>query len=136
MSETPGERMVIRIEETGERATVDEIVRQAFGREVEADLVRAIRASPGWIPQLSLVAEREGELVGHVLFSRVAIESEGGEQPALVLAPVAVLPAAQNQGVGSALVREGLDRARALGERLVVLLGHPNYYPRFGFQPA
>lgn len=128
--------LVIRVEALEDREAVDEVVRQAFGREVEVGLVQAIRDSPGWLPALSLVAERDGRIIGHVLFSRIAIESVTSALPGLVLAPVAVAPSAQNQGVGTALVNEGLARARALGERLVVLLGHPNYYPRFGFSSA
>lgn len=131
-------QMRIRTEEPGDQPAVYEVVRQAFGRDTESELVEGIRRSPGWIPELSLVAERDGAIVGHILLSRFTIAGEGGtgDVPALVLAPLAVAPAMQNQGVGSALVRAGLARAEAMGERLVVLVGHPTYYPRFGFRPA
>ena len=131
-------QMRIRTEEPGDQPAVYEVVRQAFGRDTESELVEGIRRSPGWIPELSLVAERDGAIVGHILLSRFTIAGEAGtgDVPALVLAPLAVAPAMQNQGVGSALVRAGLARAEAMGERLVVLVGHPTYYPRFGFRPA
>ena len=74
--------------------------------------------------------------MGHILFTRVTVTEAGVARPALALAPMAVLPAFQNRGVGSALVRRGLEEARALGHRVVIVLGHPRYYPRFGFRPA
>lgn len=127
----------IRAETPADHAAIAEVNRLAFGREAEARLVEAIRASPGFIPALSLVAERDGDVVGHALFSQIAIRTAAGtEVPALALAPVAVRPAYQRQGIGSALIRAGLDRARALGHRIVVVVGHPDYYPRFGFRPA
>ncbi|MCB9703870.1 MAG: N-acetyltransferase [Myxococcales bacterium] len=108
----------------------------AFGQPDEAVLVDALRAGGGVI--LSLVAVAGDEVVGHVLFSPIEIVSDGGGalRGATGLAPMGVLPAWQGRGVGGALVREGLERLRALGRRGVVLVGHPGYYPRFGFQPA
>jgi putative acetyltransferase len=126
----------IRVEASADVERIREVNRQAFERVNEADLVDALRRSPAFIPDLSLVAEQEGRIVGHVLFSRVTVRSEHGEKELLALAPVAVLPELQRQGVGSRLIREGLERAASLGHRGVVLIGHPEYYPRFGFVPA
>ncbi len=127
---------VIRPEVPTDAEAIREIHRRAFGRDAEAALVDAVRASPGYLPDLSLVAEAAGVLVGHLLLSAIAIRTERGDVPALALAPVAVLPERQGQGVGTALIEHGLERARAAGHRLVVVVGHPTYYPRFGFAPA
>ena len=126
----------MRAETAADRAAIHEVNALAFGREAETELVDALRDSSTFIPALSLVAERDGRVVGHVLLSRIVIRTADGEVPALTLAPVAVHPEFQNQGVGAAMVREGLERARALGHRIVVVIGHPAYYPRFGFAPA
>ncbi|PWW67115.1 GNAT family N-acetyltransferase [Actinokineospora spheciospongiae] len=106
----------------------------AFPTSEEADLVDALRADPlAWIDGLSIVTETaDGEVVGHALLTRCHV----GDAPALALAPCAVLPAHQRTGAGSAAIRTGLDAARRLGENLVVVLGHADYYPRFGFTPA
>ncbi len=126
----------IRPERSGDRAAIYDVNRLAFAGDAEPKLVDAIRASDGFIPELSLVAEQADRIVGHVLFSRAAIRTEDEEIPVLVLAPIAVLPECQNQGIGARLIEAGLTRARELGERIVVLVGHPWYYPRFGFKPA
>ncbi|MGW9420816.1 N-acetyltransferase [Streptomyces albidoflavus] len=111
---------------------VREIVTAAFPTAEEADLVDALRADPeAWIDGLSVVVETaEGTLAGHALFTRCHVDGS----PALALAPVAVLPAFQRQG--AAAIRAGLDSARSLGENLVLVLGHPECYPKFGFAPA
>ncbi|MGA7669455.1 MAG: N-acetyltransferase [Nitrolancea sp.] len=126
----------IRPERSGDETTIYEVNRLAFGRESEPKLVDALRASDCFIPELSLVAEQTGRIVAHVLFSRATIRTTGGEIPVLVLGPVAVLPECQNRGIGSQLIEAGLEDAREMGERIVVLIGHPWYYPRFGFKPA
>ena len=109
------------------------LVRGAFGGgDEEAALVEAIWASAGYVPALDLVAARDGGIVGHVLVSRGDLAGA----PALGLAPLAVLPAHQGQGIGSALVREAVRVAEAMGEPLIVVLGAPEYYGRFGFEPA
>ncbi len=128
--------IIIRPERPEDYAAVEEINRLAFGQENEVRLVVAIRQAKGFDHALSLVAIRADEAVGHILFSPIHIESDQGEIPALALAPMAVLPNFQRQGIGSALVREGLDSCRQLGHAVVVVVGHPGFYPRFGFVPA
>ncbi|MCF0096602.1 GNAT family N-acetyltransferase [Micromonospora sp. MH99] len=101
---------------------------------VEATLVDALRADEGWLPAYSLVAtDSDGQVVGHVVATRGRV---GGEPVALGLGPLGVLPAWQRLGVGTALMHAVLGAADARDEPLVVLLGHPGYYPRFGFRPA
>ena len=94
----------------------------------------AVRASDGFVPELSLVAEEHGEVVGHALFSHVGLD--GQSRRLLELAPMSVRPDRQRAGIGSSLVRAGLAAADARGEPVVLVLGHPEYYPRFGFRPA
>lgn len=103
----------------------------AFGRVDEADLVGRLRAEEAVL--LSLVAELEGRIVGHVLFTRMWIVTATGSIPAVALAPLAVLPGQQRRGIGGRLILQALDLLRAQGERIVIVLGHPDYYPRFGF---
>jgi putative acetyltransferase len=123
--------VAIRTETGADLAAVGEVNHLAFGREAEARLVDELR--DGGYARLSLVAEEAGQLVGHVMFSEAVIRTDGGEVGALALGPLGVIPERQGRGVGSALVREGLDRCVREGHRIVVLLGHPGYYPRFGF---
>jgi len=103
----------------------------AFGGLEEADLVDKLRTAGDAL--LSLVAELETRIVGHVLFSRMWIETPGALVPAVALAPLAVLPAHQRRGIGGRLIRYGLDCLRARDEKIVIVVGHPDYYPRFGF---
>ncbi|HEY8199641.1 MAG TPA: N-acetyltransferase [Candidatus Limnocylindrales bacterium] len=133
--------MLIRAETTADMVAVRAVNVAAFPTPAEADLVERIRSSDAFIPELSLVAEldpdadsRPGSIVGHILLSRVAIA--GLDEPILALAPMAVGPDHQRQGIGSALVRAGLDVAESREEPLVVVLGHPWFYPRFGFKRA
>lgn len=108
---------------------------QAFKKENEANLVEAIRESSHFIPELSLVAETtENEIVGHILISKISILDETNEWETLGLAPMSVLPGFQNQGIGSLLVIEGLKKSKELGYKHIAVLGHPNFYPKFGFQ--
>ena len=126
----------IRPEAPGDRDPIYHLQCEAFGGEAESRLVDALRESAAFIPELSLVAVESGEIVGHILFTRLTVEDERVSHPALALAPMGVLPARQNLGIGSALVRRGLEEARRLGHGVVIVLGHPEYYPRFGFRPA
>ena len=135
--------MLIRPETAADLATIDAIHRAAFrppepGAEpIEVGLVRAQRADDGWVPALSLVAEDPdpaggGAVIGHVVCTVGAI----GDTPALGLGPIGVLPAHQGARVGEGLMHAVLGAADALGHPVVVLLGHLDYYPRFGFVPA
>jgi putative acetyltransferase len=128
--------LTIRPEHEEDAVAIAHVHRQAFGQENEARLVNAIRESPACIPDLSLVAERDRRIVGHILFSEIHIDTDDGPVPVLSLAPMAVHPDFQRRGIGAQLLREGLDAARRLGRRIVLVLGHPDYYPRFGFTPA
>jgi putative acetyltransferase len=103
----------------------------AFGEAGEADLVDKLRRHGSVLA--SLVAELEATMVGHALFSRMHIDTASGPVPAVALAPVAVLPEHQRNGIGQRLITNGLDMLRVRGERIVIVLGHPSYYPRFGF---
>jgi predicted N-acetyltransferase YhbS len=122
-----------RPEAADDASAIREVNLAAFPTAEEADLVEALRASDAWIEGLSTVTEDpEGTIVGHALLSRCHVDGA----PALTLAPCAVLPRLQKKGAGSAAIRAGLEAARAKGENLVLVLGHAEYYPRFGFTPA
>jgi putative acetyltransferase len=126
----------IRAETEEDREAIFQVNRLAFGQDDEAWLVDNLRDSDDFIYELSLVAVKEGKVVGHILFSPIAIETERGLVRVLSLAPMAVLPEFQRQGIGSELVRKGLEESRCYGHEVVVVVGHPEYYPRFGFSPA
>jgi putative acetyltransferase len=126
--------VTLRPEIPTDHAEVRRVNELAFRQPAEADLVDALRAVG--VATLSLVAVREGRVVGHILFSQVTVASPSGDFAAVGLAPVAVLPELQRQGVGSLLVRAGLDEIRRAGHEVVVVLGHPEYYSRFGFERA
>jgi len=111
----------------------------AFAQDGEARLVNALRKDGDFTSDLSLVAIHNDRIIGHVLFPPITIESPGNNHtsvPARALAPLGVDPAYQCQGVGAALLEEGLNACRQLGHRAVIVVGHPGYYPRFGFSPA
>lgn len=123
-----------RLELPSDAAAIHRVNELAFGRSDEAAIVDALRAAGALT--LSLVAIADDEIVGHVAFSPVEIARDGAVDLALGLAPMAVLPSHQRRGVGSRLVRDALDELRRAGHRAVVVLGHPEYYPRFGFERA
>jgi putative acetyltransferase len=126
--------ITVRTEAAGDQPSVRQINERAFGHSGEADLVAMLRESVR--PYISLVAVSDGQLVGHILFSPVSVVSEGTTYSALALGPMSVLPDFQNRGVGSRLVRRGLEVCRDSGHEVVVVIGHPWFYPRFGFVPA
>jgi putative acetyltransferase len=123
--------VIIRPEVSADYEAIRHVNRLAFNQDAEARLVDALR-DEGYV-RVSLVAEDDGKVVGHILFSDLSIISEAKTIPALALAPMAVLPEFQNQGVGSALVHRGLGVSKEQGHRIVIVLGHPQFYPRFGF---
>ena len=123
--------LVIRAEAPSDLDPIRKVNRAAFGQEDESRLVDALR--DGGYVRLSLVAEREERVVGHILFSDLPIITDCGTLPTLALAPMAVRPEFQRQGIGSELIRRGLDLCQAQGHRTVIVLGHPEFYPRFGF---
>lgn len=131
----------IRQEQTKDYDTIHKIVELAFRDMEDSDhsepfLVDRLRQTDAFIPELSLVAEADGKIIGHILLTKVEIVSANKSVPSLGLAPVSVLPDYQNRGVGSALIREAHKRAAELGYDSVVLLGHKDYYPRFGYKQA
>jgi putative acetyltransferase len=127
-----GVKLSIRPEEESDHAAVREVNTAAFGRRDEGRLVDALRRHAR--PFVSLVAEKDGALIGHIAFTPVALDQYEGL--VMGLAPMAVVPASQRSGVGSMLVNAGLSRCKALGAVAAVVVGHPEYYPRFGFVPA
>jgi putative acetyltransferase len=125
--------MLVRPETPSDHDAVRRVLATAFTTPEEADLVDALRA--GASPLVSLVAEEDGDVVGHVLFSPITLPDHP-ERRLMSLAPLAVVPARQGSGIGAALTRAGLERCREIGIGAVVVLGHPSYYPRFGFVGA
>jgi putative acetyltransferase len=125
------ERTIVRDETATDNAAVYLVDREAFGGADEADLVDRLR-SEGVVLR-SFVADSEKHIVGHILFSRVWIDTDAEPVAAAALAPVAVLPSRQRTGIGSQLIRYGLHRLQEDGERVVLVLGEPEFYERFGF---
>lgn len=125
--------VIVRLEEVRDHERVCSVNRAAFPTSAEANLVGALREQAH--PILSLIAEERGAVVGHIMFSPVSLPRYLGA-PIMGLGPMAVLPERQRRGIGSRLVLEGLDRCRELGAGAVVVLGHADFYPRFGFVPA
>jgi putative acetyltransferase len=126
--------MIVRTETEADYPAIRQVNEAAFGTTEEADLVEALRG--GGLVLLSLVAESDGLVVGHILFSRMSIETPDGTIPAVALAPMAVSPRYQRQGIGGRLIRRGLDTLKDRAERIVIVVGHAAYYPRFGFSAA
>lgn len=127
--------MIIRTEQPADYARIAEVVEAAFRRPNEAKVVEDIRVSEHYVPELALVAEEDGVITGHVMLSYVTLRGEE-EWQMLCLAPLSVVPERQKQGIGGALIGAGVERAEAMSEPLILLLGHPEYYPRFGFERA
>ena len=123
--------MLIRPETPEDFAAIAALNRDAFGGDGEAELIERLRDDG--LVAVSLVAVEAGAIAGHILFSNLAVELDGRPVRAVALAPMCVRHDRQRRGVGSALVRNGLDAVRDAGYRAVIVLGHPEYYPRFGF---
>ncbi len=131
----------IRQEEAADYSVVFRVIEQAFANEELSDhteqfLVERLRESAAFVPELSLVAEIGSTIVGHILLTRVFIKSSQRTYDSLALAPVSVLPEYQGKGIGGALIQSAHTKARELGYQSIVLLGHENYYPRFGYRQA
>ncbi len=126
--------VTIRDEQPEDVAAISQVNDKAFGQPLEGGLVDLLRAREGIL--LSLVAISEGQIIGHILFSPVTVISDGNEFHGAGLGPMAVLPEFQRKEIGSRLISEGIDRLRKRGFPFVLVLGHPAYYPRFGFVPA
>jgi putative acetyltransferase len=129
----------IRTETPSDISEIFALQNNAFAQDGEARLVNALRNDGDFTADLSLVAVHDDRIIGHVLFPPITIESPDTTQksvPARALAPLGVDPAFQCQGVGAALLEEGLLACRQLGHRAVIVVGHPGYYPRFGFSTA
>jgi putative acetyltransferase len=124
----------VRDEQSGDEQAIHSLHACAFGRELEARLVDLLRAAGK--AAISLVGCESERVVGHVLFSPITIANAPSDVHGVALGPVGVLPECQRQGIGSALIREGLVRCEGAGYDLVILLGHVSYYPRFGFKRA
>lgn len=137
IQEAQGERMFIKQEQASDITAVDQVIKKAFASLPYSDhqehlLVRRLRQSKEFIPELSLVAELDGQIVGHILFTKAQVN----HTTVLALAPLAVHPDYQQQGIGSALVKKGHQLAQALQFPYSIVLGDPQYYSRFGYQAA
>ena len=131
----------IRQEEKADYGAVFDLIKAAFDEEELSDgkeqfLVERLRKSAAFIPELSLVAEQADEIIGHILFTKIIIRNGEEAFGSLALAPVSVKPGFQNKGLGSQLIHQGHRIAKDLGYTSVVVLGHENYYPKFGYQKA
>jgi len=128
--------ILIRHETPGDYEFITQINDAAFGQRNEGLLIEDLRNTLLYIPHLSLVAVYNSRLIGHILFYPVKIKNDNIEFESLALAPMSVLPEFQNRGVGGKLIKEGLKTAKGLGFKSVIVLGHAEYYPKFGFKPA
>lgn len=135
------QKIIIRQETPDDYARVIELTEKAFetmefSDQKEGQLVEKLRKAPTFIPELSLVAELDNQLIGHILFTPLVIDNGQQKFQSLVLGPVSVLPEFQKQGIGEQLIVAGHQKARDLGFQSVILIGHPEYYPRFGYKTA
>jgi len=133
--------IIIRKESSFDHNWVVELTEKAFetleiSDHTEGKLVDKLRKASTFVDELSLVAELSGQVVGHILFTPIVIDNGSQQFQSLVLAPVSVLPEFQKQGIGGQLIRAGHQKAKELGYQSVILIGHPEYYPRFGYKTA
>jgi putative acetyltransferase len=130
-------QLIIRTESQNDHKEVFKLNYEAFGkRDNEFKLVERIRSSEEFIPELSIVAELNNQIIGHILLSKAKVVNQKKAQDVIVLAPIAVRPDFQKQGAGSQLIFEGIRRTKDLGYGIILLIGHPTYYPKIGFKPA
>lgn len=132
------DQIIIRQENGGDFKKVFELNKNAFGQTNEAKLVDTLRNNPKvFIPKLSMVATYNNQLVGYILFTKIHIMTNNKSlHESLALAPMAVIPKLQNKGIGGQLIKKGFDVAKELGFKSVIVLGHEQYYPKFGFKPS
>lgn len=136
--------LTIRLETPTDYRAVEELTREAFWGCMDHPtcagehlLVHKLRSSPAFVPELDFVAETEGKLAGHIIYSKSKIVADNGQETeTLTFGPLSVLPAYQKMGIGSALLRYSIAKAKELGYRAILICGHPDYYPRFGFRRA
>lgn len=133
--------MNLRQETKNDYKAVFNLIKEAFKNEALSDhkeqfLVERLRKSDAFIPELSIVAEIDEKIVGYILTTKLKIKNESNEFESLALAPVSVLPEFQGKGIGGKLIIESHKKAKELGHKSIVLLGHENYYPKFGYQQA
>ena len=127
----------IRKEAESDFSDVYQLNKAAFGQDSEPKLVDLLRKTNAFIPELSLVATSENKVVGHILFTKIKIKDDNGNEfDSLALAPMAVRPDLQKKGIGGQLIRYGINKAKELGHKSVIVLGHEQYYPKFGFVPT
>ncbi|ASK30237.1 GNAT family N-acetyltransferase [Chryseobacterium sp. T16E-39] len=131
--------MIIRQEQEKDYPQVFKVVEKAFENIEHSDhqeqfLVEKLRKSDAFIPELSIVAEIDNEIVGHILFTKLSVKNDSSSFITLALAPISVKPGYQGQGIGGQLINYGHEMAKKLGYESVILIGHENYYPRFGYQ--
>ena len=125
--------IIIRQETVADAAAINVVNISAFEGEAEAKLVTALRQSKNFIPELSLVADIDGRVVGHILLSRIHLQYPEKDVAVLALAPMAVVPSQSHRGIGSALVRAAITKASHMGERAIVIIGRPSFYAKFDF---
>lgn len=132
------EKIILRQEKETDFTEVFEVNKFAFEKENEAKLVDALRNnSKVFIPELSIVAVKNNKIVGHILFTKIKIKDKKENlNESLALAPIAIIPEFQKKGIGTKLIKKGLEVAKDLGFKSVIVLGHEHYYPKFGFEPA
>ena len=133
------ENLILRQEQSKDYKSVFRIIEEAFSKEKFSDykeqfLVERLRLSKAFIPELSIIPEYKNEIVGHILLTRIQIKNKNQVFESLALAPVSVKPEFQNNGVGSQLILEAHSKAKALGFQSIVVLGHEDYYPKFGYE--
>ena len=128
--------MIIRETINSDFNDIMDIQEKAFGHNKESNLVNSLLQDDSAKPLLSLLATDNGEAVGHILFTKALITGNKNSVSAMILAPLAILPHAQDKGIGGKLIKEGLQKLSKLKVDLVFVLGHPGYYPRYGFKPA
>ncbi|MEF9959926.1 MAG: N-acetyltransferase [Niameybacter sp.] len=127
---------IIRPEKKAEYEAIYAVHQSAFKRDIEAQLVDRLRTTSYYHPELSLVIEENDEIIGHLLFTRVVIKDGNKTFPALALAPVGIKADHQRKKLGTELIEAGLKKAKYLGHKLIIVLGDPKFYTRFGFERA